>query len=101
MSARQVQWVEEAVHEQWHEYCKDNTGTPAQQKTAEEALIELYQTCYYNPHGGSLFGGSFCRLAPHIGDYYPQTVVFGIYRSIERYLRDVLVVVIRYDSGIH
>ena len=46
MSARQVQWVEEAVHEQWHEYCKDNTGTPEQQKTAEEALIELDQTWY-------------------------------------------------------
>ncbi len=46
MSARQVQWVEEAVHEQWHEYCKDNTGTPEQQKIAEEALIELDQTWY-------------------------------------------------------
>jgi|TARA_R100000482_G_scaffold10662_2_gene3161 hypothetical protein len=46
MQPKEVQANEAAIHEQWHEYCKDNTGTLEQQKIAEEALIELDQTWY-------------------------------------------------------
>lgn len=46
MQPKEVQASEATIHEQWHEYCKDNTGTPKQQKIAEEALIELDETWY-------------------------------------------------------